>query len=273
MNTVHSIAPSPPLEEFVRNYVYYDALIDAGPLVRPVWANPHVTLSFFLGDRCEAYEYRTGFARMLPAVFVAGPCTGHIADLILHGRHALFLVIFQPGGFSRLFGVQTQALTDAAHAAADILGPEVPRLLQRLRNAASLEQMANSTEDFLLSRMPGAAPANPIHRAAQRVHQLNGQVRLADMIDCSGHGSRQFGRKFVEQLGLTPKLYARIVRLNFALRLKAESPARRWTQISHEAGYFDQTHLVKEFKALTSSVPTDYLRMLTAQPDMLFNTL
>ncbi len=272
MSAVH-IAPSSPLEQFVRNYVYYDAQIDAGTLIRPVWANPHVTMSFFLGDSCEAYEYRTGFARALPAVFVAGPATCHIADLILHGRHALFLVIFQPGGFSRLFGVQVQPLTDTAHAAADILGSEVPQLLQRLREAVSIEQMAGSMEHFLLSRMSTAAPANPIHRAAQRVHQLNGQVRLAEMIDSSGHGSRQFGRKFVEQLGLPPKLYARIVRLNFALRLKAESPARCWTHISHDAGYFDQTHLVKEFKALTSSVPTDYLRMLTAQPEILFNTL
>lgn len=262
MSRIHTLLPSRPLTEFVRCYLYYDAQIGTQTVVSPVWPTPHVTLSFLLNDICDAFEYRTGSSRTLPAAFVAGPSSRRIADMRLHGRHTVFVVVFQPAGFGRLFHVKANELTDYAYSAIDVIGTEIRTVHASLRDSTELTESVCIAERFLSQRIGTALPADSIQQAATHVHDTHGHVRFADIVRTSGHGSRQFGRKFVQQLGLTPKLYARIVRLNFALRLKTESPSLSWTVVSHEAGYFDQNHLVKECKALTSTLPTRYFQMV-----------
>ena len=88
----------------------------------------------------------------------------------------------------------------------------------------------------------------------------------------SGLSHRQFRRKFAEQVGIPPKLYARINRLQHALQLKTECPTLTWIDVTYRAGYFDQTHLVNDFKSLTGEVPSRFLAMLSTDPDVLVPT-
>jgi AraC-like DNA-binding protein len=66
-----------------------------------------------------------------------------------------------------------------------------------------------------------------------------------------------------------PKLYSRIVRLNYALQLKGTRADLSWTDVTYEAGYFDQWHLVKDFKSLAGETPSGFLRTIAAAPDRL----
>ena len=63
----------------------------------------------------------------------------------------------------------------------------------------------------------------------------------------------------MEQLGVSPKLFARIVRFEAALDSKARSSTKSWTDVAHEFGYFDQMHMVHDFEVLTGGTPTDIL--------------
>lgn len=83
----------------------------------------------------------------------------------------------------------------------------------------------------------------------------------------SGLSQRQFECKFIEQVGVSPKLYSRIIRLNYALQVKVTRPHLSWTDVTYEAGYFDQMHLVKDFKSLAGETPARFLRMIAAAPD------
>ena len=62
-------------------------------------------------------------------------------------------------------------------------------------------------------------------------------------------------RKFRAQVGLSPKVYARIERFESALRIKAATPERSWTFIAHELGYYDQIHMVHDFLDLSGENP------------------
>jgi len=57
-------------------------------------------------------------------------------------------------------------------------------------------------------------------------------------------------------IGIPPKLYARIVRFEAALRRKAAVPESRWTDIAHSLGYHDQMHMVHDFNRLSGDSPT-----------------
>ncbi len=62
---------------------------------------------------------------------------------------------------------------------------------------------------------------------------------------------RNFERRFTDEVGTPPKLYARITRFYNALENKMLHPNKRWLDIANENGYYDQAHFIKEVKAFS----------------------
>ncbi|OFV90353.1 MAG: hypothetical protein A3G76_01655 [Acidobacteria bacterium RIFCSPLOWO2_12_FULL_65_11] len=263
MITLRKIDPSPVVREFVRYYMYRQGGSEGRVVARPIPARPDIFLGFFLLHSYDAFDYRSGRTETLPSALVVGPQTRHVADLLLEGPHAEFFVYFEPAGFYRLFGVSPVELVNRADDASVVVGPRAGLLLEELRRATNVEAMVRAVECFLLAHAASARPFHPVQQAASIVLRNKGRVSLAELIGASGVGERQFERKFTEQIGMTPKLYVRVVRLNHALQLKEQRPTLTWTEVSHRAGYFDQTHLVKDFKALTGARPSDFMRRFT----------
>ena len=80
------------------------------------------------------------------------------------------------------------------------------------------------------------------------------------MADRAGLSDRQFRRKFLQKVGMSPKLFARIARFEAALDLLARSPRGSWTEVAHRFGYYNQMHMVHEFAQFTGETPTRTLR-------------
>ena len=55
---------------------------------------------------------------------------------------------------------------------------------------------------------------------------------------------------------MSPKMYARIVRFSNAYRLHEATPGLSWTKIAYEAGYFDQMHLIRDFRVFAGVNPS-----------------
>jgi AraC-like DNA-binding protein len=265
MLTLRKIPPSLSLLPYVRHYEYREILSDDGVTVIPLPARPEQLLQFHLLGRFEVFHYRLGKSLPAPAAVVVGPQTWRVADLLLKGKYLVFVVVFQPTGFHRLFGVPMPELTDRACEASDVIGIDLKLLHDRLRESITLVEMVSLTEKFLLRRM--AAPFHPVQSAATGILRRNGQISLNLLVRNSGLSQRQFERKFIQQVGMPPKLYSRIVRLSYALQLKQTRPDLSWTEVTHEAGYFDQTHLVKDFKSLAGDTPSRFFQMIAEAPD------
>ncbi len=250
--------PSSPLLDFVAHYVVRNERLGAQVLVTPVTASPSVKLIFNLDQPAEAFEYVTGRTRVLPTAFIAGPQTGRRAEVYARGESARLLVFFQPAGFHRLFHSSIEPLTDTAVDACDVIGPEVARLYERLSSSRGIERRLKLVDAFLAQRVAAARPRHAAADAAAAMLAANGSRRVAELIQTSGLSARQFERAFREQMGISPKLFARTARLDFALQLKRGNPTHSWTRVSQEAGYFDQTHFVKDFKALVGETPSTF---------------
>ena len=87
----------------------------------------------------------------------------------------------------------------------------------------------------------------------------------------SGLSPRQFERRFLAQVGVPPKLYARIIRFNAALDDKLRCPSRAWSRIATDQDYYDQMHLVHDCRAFTGETPSRFLARLDGLPE--FHTL
>ena len=80
----------------------------------------------------------------------------------------------------------------------------------------------------------------------------------------AGLSLRQFERRFVQQVGISPKRFARIARFEAALDRMARSPQGSWTEIAHRFGYYYQMHMVHDFSRFTGEPPTRTLQHFEA---------
>jgi transcriptional regulator GlxA family with amidase domain len=126
------------------------------------------------------------------------------------------------------------------------------------RGARELEQRLLNTHNpvLLLAEwldVP-AAPPSPIQQAIAAMVRANGQVNLERIAEQAGLSPRHFRRRCLEESGLTPRHLARVLRFRHALALGAQS-RRNWASIAAEAGYFDQAHMIRDFREFTGSTP------------------
>jgi AraC-like DNA-binding protein len=83
-----------------------------------------------------------------------------------------------------------------------------------------------------------------------------------------GVSERHLRRVFRETVGVSPKTFSRLVRFQYALRAARENGHRSWADIAAESGYYDQAHLIAEFRELTGVTPKALLDELRGQASL-----
>jgi AraC-like DNA-binding protein len=191
-----------------------------------------------------------------PKVALAGPQTQRRFDVLVSGQLDMFTVEFAPTAPYALFGIPMFELTDIALDAENLWGSAaVSRLYDRLGAETTLTGRVAVMEEVLLKRIP-PCESDPIAMAAARLWDTGGTVRVDHLARASYLSPRQFCRQFTRRVGVPPKTYARLVRLNVAIAAKVARPESTWSQIAQCAGYFDEAHLDKDFLALADTSPS-----------------
>jgi AraC-like DNA-binding protein len=258
-------SPAPQLREYVRCFQQRRALISNAPVIYPIAARPDQFLEFYLQDPYAVRFGMFGAQEIVPRAVVVGPCARRRAELVLHGAFDVFTIQFCAAGFYQLFRVPMDALADQAYEARSVIGPLLTELEHRLADAPSFETRVHIAGDLLLRQLGKPKPADAVAAAAGRLVFSRGAISVGDAAARAGLGVRQFERRFIEQVGLPPKLYARIVRFNAALGAKVADPLRLWTDIAHALGYFDQMHMVHDFEDLSGESPTTFMKRLSPE--------
>jgi AraC-like DNA-binding protein len=129
--------------------------------------------------------------------------------------------------------------------------------------AADMEERVAIAERILLDHL-ARTPADG-HRivagATQVMDRTGGTIAIAEIERVVGVSRRQLERVFAEQVGVTPKMYCRVARLQRMLPLIGRSgEGVDWSDLVYRCGYYDQSHLIAEIRALTGLTPTELHR-------------
>jgi AraC-like DNA-binding protein len=254
--------PTAGLEQFVRFYVQREVQIRGAAVVHPVPARAAPVIEFDFRDRIHVLDYTQLAQRKSPAVVVVGPQTFRRVEMQLQGALESFVIMFQPDGLHRLFSIPMHELTNKDYEGHSVLGAFISRLQIRLAGCKSLEERARCVDGFLLRRAIDSRSYDGISAAASRIVLGGGRVEIAALADRTGLSMRQFERRFIQQVGMRPKLFARIARFEGVLDTKARSATKSWTDVAHEFGYYDQMHMVHDFGEFTDKTPTETLIQL-----------
>jgi AraC-like DNA-binding protein len=255
------------LRPYVWAYGMTTGRVGPDPLVVPLPARPKQLLTFSFADPYCLRRHESDRADASPRVIVVGPQTYARADLSVVGRIDNFTIHFQPSGFNRLFGIPMTALTDAAYDARVVIGPAVSSLEHELGDTPDFPTRIQLVEQRLL-RLAGCHDRpDAVGIAANSLFASHGIHRVSAMATASGLSMRQFERRFLAQVGVPPKLYARIVRFNAVLDHKLRFPHQAWSRIANDHDYYDQMHFVHDCRAFTGESPSRFLEQLDALPE------
>jgi AraC-like DNA-binding protein len=194
-------------------------------------------------------------------VWYSGLHQGPIDTEAPHGN-ALLGVAFTACGTYPWMRDDMSGLSNRIVPLAAALGDGALRLRERLLNTDSLEARFRVVEDWLLARLAGSAVVHPAVRwGADRLAASGGRIAVGDLAMESGFSRKHLGNLFRQQVGLSPKALARVHRFRGALdlldRAAGEVP---WAALSERCGFYDQSHLINEFRRFTGFTPAELAR-------------
>jgi AraC-like DNA-binding protein len=259
MHLIRLASPAWPLREFVRFYARREVRISGAAVVHPVPARAFPILEFVFGDRFRVLSADSSLIQMSPRAVVVGLQTHCRSRLQFRGEVECFVIMFQPTGLHRLFSTPVDELTDRAYDAHSVLGVFVSHLEQTLGDTQNFRQRVRIADQAILRYSLRARSLDRISTAVSQTLSVSGNVQIPDLARNAGLSVRQFERCFAQQVGVHPKLFARIVRFEAALDSKARSSGKSWTKVAHEFGYYDQMHMVHDFQSFTGGTPTEML--------------
>lgn len=172
------------------------------------------------------------------------------------GAMDLLGVRFRPGGLAAFLACDAAELVNGRAELTAFWGAIATELWEQLAERPPAERL-RWLRGFLEARMTGAVDPFVRH-CVERIQATRGELRLTEIERSTGLTLRQIERKFSRQLGISPKLFARVVRFGAVMDAAEGSPAPDWGRIAAEFGFADQPHLVREFKAFAGLTPTSY---------------
>lgn len=243
---VHA-APDPRLRGYVLHYCAYDERTVTFTRRREL-PGDRVVAIVNLGApiRVNGERFAEGFFGGLHDTYAVSETNGS-----QHGVQ----IDFSPVGAHLLLRVPMHELSQQVVALDALLGA---RLHEQLGNAPLLRRF-ELLDELFLSRLDDAlSPVPSVTRALARLRTSAGRVGVNELAGELGCSRRHLTTHFREQVGVAPKLFARILRFQHAITLMDAEPS--WAAIAQAAGYYDQAHLVRDFQQFAGASPTEFAR-------------
>jgi len=178
----------------------------------------------------------------------------------VYKRFLSLQIVFKPGALCKLLGIPTVELTNASVDAELILGREVEEINDQLFHASNHSEMLSIADRYILQKLAGIKnKVDQIDLVAGEM--LNFNHSLDYYVSNGFLSQRQFNRRFIDSVGISPKAFLRVARFDYAYRLKNVFPAMNWFNVAIDSGYYDYQHLSKDYKTFTGLSPSEFFAM------------
>lgn len=158
---------------------------------------------------------------------------------------------------------QSQAeFADKRLSLADIDSELFHSLHQTFTTSKTVTDLVNACEKILYKRMEKEIVSDALLLAATIISDSHGQIQVRELARQTHYSERQLNRLFLAQIGMNVKNYVRLTRFNYVLK-HIQKPPCFFTALSQQAGYFDQSHFDKDFKAISGITPQEYLKTMS----------
>jgi AraC-like DNA-binding protein len=195
----------------------------------------------------EFTSFTTGAYDTYVLVGSTGPSAGIQINLSIFGAR-LFL------------GRPLRDLKNRAVALEDLFGRAAGLLTQELYDAASWDARFDILDRALAARIFRArVPSPAVCGAWTRLVSTSGRASIGGIVRAAGCSQKHLIAQFREEIGLSPKTLARVLRFGHAVQIIKEGTGMRLAEIAQDCGYYDQAHFSRDFRAFAGVTPTELI--------------
>ena len=196
----------------------------------------------------------------------AGPFSEHF-NFELNDYTCVLGVQFKSGGAFPFLKLPISELHNLHVPLQDVCGKKGPEVYERLMAASTPLARFRIMEQFLLSQVCRSVDLDPaVSFALQRFQTAPLDCSVSGIVEMTGLTHRRFGQLFSRQVGMKPKLFLRLQRFQRAL---CEAEGRQdvdWANLAIDCGYFDQAHLIHNFREFAGLTPETWLALRHENP-------
>ena len=191
---------------------------------------------------------------------------------VLSGAHSQFSVLdtttlvttmyvcFKPGGVRPFLPMPATELTNQVVDLSCVFGTATFDLREQLQAAQTNDDRVRILERFLLAHLAWEQAPHPAVTFALASFQAGHKQRsISEVTAQLGLNPKRFIKLFEEAVGLTPKVFCRLLRFQEALRRTTRGQPAQWADLALSCGYFDQAHFIHDFQAFAGLTPGAYL--------------
>jgi len=163
---------------------------------------------------------------------------------------------FNPKGAYRFFSLSFNDIQNRIYSLSDIFGNAAKQLTEQINNTISLQQKIDLIQNFLLKQLSLHNEDSIFDYCIEKILTSRGSVTVKELESKTGYSSRWLNMKFKDKLGVSPKNLSSIVRFNqYYQSFILGSEESLFKNDFHQL-YYDQSHLIKDFKRFTGLPPT-----------------
>lgn len=251
--------PHPDLESLVSCYWTLEVPADANAERQRIVPDGTIEMAFILGDDIKRYTSEDEFI-LQPRAMVLGQT---IKPFYIEptGYVNTFAIRFYPYGFANFVTEPIKNLANKETPIESLFEQKIAKELeQKIIHAEDVQQRIEIIEGFLLDKLSEKSTVdNIVKTTVDALLSTNGSASIGTILKEDISKRRQLERKFVKQIGISPKQLGKVIRLQSALKMLLGEEAESLTNIAYESEYYDQAHFIKDFKEFTGTSPTAFL--------------
>ena len=212
-----------------------------------------VSLVFQFGSRPRLVR---PVEQQLPGYFIA-PLTPSANSICISGILECFIATCKPTVLSRVLGISLAHDSRIYVPLADeVFGP----IYEKMKGDRTPEERIASLSSFINSLHPGKYIPDETDLIFDEIEKKGINTNLSDIISRFSISERTLQRRFSKRLGATPKTLVRIMRINYIWDSISTDKRIDYHDLVFLGNYFDQTHLIKDFKSITGETPDAFFR-------------
>ena len=251
--------PHPDLASLVKYYWTLEVPADDNSQRQRILPDGCLEMAFILGNDIKRYISEDEFI-LQPRAMVLGQRTEpfYIEPM---GYVNTFAVSFYPYGFANFMTQSIQNLANKETPIELLFEKISARELERnILQATSTQERIQRIEEFLFEKLGDNITIDTIVKTTiDTLLSTNGSMTINKILKQNLSKRRQLERKFVKQIGISPKQLGKVIRLQTALKILLNEEAENLTRIAYESEYYDQAHFIKDFREFTGISPKEFL--------------
>lgn len=251
--------PHQDLESLVNFYWTLEVSAEENSEKQRIIPDGCIEMAFILGDDIKRYTAEDEFI-IQPRAMILGQTIEPFYVQPM-GYVNTFAVSFYPYGFSNFISEPIKDLVNKETPLGHLFGEVAAKELEeKIIKAADTKERIGYIEKFLFDRLNDKIIIDNIVKTTVDILLLTkGSTQINEILKQDLSKRRQLERKFLKQVGVSPKQLGKVIRFQSVLKLLINEKIDNLTNIAYKSGYYDQSHFIKDFKEFTGISPKDFL--------------